>query len=82
MVDGAVVVANGRLTTVDEDAVFAELRELVPAWLAEHAKVEARNKVLEPYMRELHRRAMIPDIGINRYQGDMPSWTGQNRVSA
>ena len=82
MVDGAVVVANGRLTTVDEDAVFAELRELVPAWLAEHAKVEARNKVFEPYMRELHRRATIRGIGINRYQGDMPFWTGQNRVSA
>jgi 5-methylthioadenosine/S-adenosylhomocysteine deaminase len=81
MVDSAVVVANGRLTTVDEDAVFAELRELVPAWLAEHQKVEARNKVFEPYMRELHRRATIRDIGINRYQRDMPFWKGQNRAS-
>ena len=80
--DGAVVVANGRLTTVDEDAVLAEVRELVPVWLAEHAKVEARNKVFEPYMREVHRRATIRNIGINRYQGDMPLWTGQNRAFA
>lgn len=82
MVAGEVVVQDNRLMTVDEDAILEEVNELVPAWLAEHAKVEARNKVFEPYFAEMHRRATIRDIGINRYQGDLPLWTGQNRPAA
>ncbi len=35
MVDGAVVVRDGRLTRIDEDAILEEVRETVPAWLAE-----------------------------------------------
>ncbi|MBN8999604.1 MAG: amidohydrolase [Rhizobiales bacterium] len=79
MVGGEVVVQDGSLLTVDEEAIMEEVREVVPAWLAEHAKVEERNKVFEPYFAEMHRRATIRDIGINRYQGDLPLWQGQNR---
>jgi 5-methylthioadenosine/S-adenosylhomocysteine deaminase len=80
MVGGTVVCRDGRLTTVDEEAILAELRELVPPYLAEHARVEDRNRVLHPYFAEIHRRATIEDIGLNRYAGDMPSWPGMNRA--
>ncbi|WP_455918950.1 amidohydrolase family protein [Ensifer canadensis] len=70
MVAGRIVVQNGRLTTLDEQAVFDEIAELVPAYLAEHADLERRNKVFEPVMAEIHRRATQVDIGLNRYQGD------------
>jgi 5-methylthioadenosine/S-adenosylhomocysteine deaminase len=70
MVAGRIVVQNGRLTTLDEQAVFDEIAELVPAYLAEHADLERRNKIFEPVMAEIHRRATQVDIGLNRYQGD------------
>ncbi|MGF6177293.1 amidohydrolase family protein [Ensifer sp. 4252] len=70
MVAGRIVVQNGRLTTIDEQAAFDEIAELVPAYLAEHADLERRNKIFEPVMAEIHRRATQMDIGLNRYQGD------------
>lgn len=70
MVAGRIVMQEGRLTTVDERAVFDEIAELVPAYLAEHAELERRNRVFEPVMAEIHRRATRMDIGLNRYQGD------------
>ena len=70
MVAGRIVVQDGRLTTIDEQSVFNEIAELVPAYLAEHADLERRNKIFEPVMAEIHRRATQMDIGLNRYQGD------------
>ncbi|MBM3090306.1 amidohydrolase family protein [Ensifer sp. T173] len=70
MVAGRIVVQNGRLATIDEQSVFNEIAELVPAYLAEHADLERRNKIFEPVMAEIHRRATRIDIGLNRYQGD------------
>lgn len=79
MVAGRIVMQDGRLTTVDEAAVFAEINELVPAHLAEHAELERRNSVFEPFMAEVHRRATLQDIGLDRYQGDLPNVEGSNR---
>jgi hypothetical protein len=30
-------------------------------------------------MAEIHRRATMTDIGLDRYAGDMPAWPGTNR---
>lgn len=70
MVNGEVVVRDGRVTRIDEDRVLAEIREVVPAYLAEHAQTEERNRVFAPYIAEINRRARMQDIGINRYAGD------------
>jgi 5-methylthioadenosine/S-adenosylhomocysteine deaminase len=78
MVAGRVVMHDGRLTTVDEEAIFAEINDLVPAHLAEHAELEKRNAVFEPVMAEIHRRATLMDVGMNRYQGDATGWPGKN----
>lgn len=78
-VDGVLVVRNGRCTQVDEDAILREVRQRVPSWLAEHAEVEARNRIFEPLMREIHRRATARDVGLDRWQGDAPLWPGINR---
>ena len=79
MVDGRVVARDGRLTLIDEAAILAEVRETVPAWLAGHALLEKKNAVFEPYFAEIHRRATLQDIGMNRYAGDAPLWPGSNR---
>ncbi|HTW27266.1 MAG TPA: amidohydrolase [Acetobacteraceae bacterium] len=70
MVDGQVVLRDGRLTTVDEAAVLAEIRAAMPALLAAHAATEQRNRVFEPWFAEIHRRATAMDIGMDRYAGD------------
>ncbi|QRY70902.1 amidohydrolase (plasmid) [Ensifer sp. PDNC004] len=71
MVAGRVVMQDGRLTTVDEQAVLDEISELVPAYLAEHAELERRNAIFEPAMAQIHRMATGMDLPLNRYQGDM-----------
>jgi 5-methylthioadenosine/S-adenosylhomocysteine deaminase len=78
MVEGEVVMRDGRLTRIDEGAILAEIREVAPALLAEHAAIEANNRVFEPYFAEIHRRACRRDIGLNRYAGDMTPWMRRN----
>jgi 5-methylthioadenosine/S-adenosylhomocysteine deaminase len=78
MVAGEIVLRDGKLTRVDERAILAEIRETVPPLLAEHAGIEARNRAFEPFFAEIHRRACLQDIGLNRYAGDMAPWMGRN----
>ncbi len=79
MVNGEIVLRDGKLTSINEGEVLREVRETVPAWLAKHARLEDRNRVFEPYFAEVHRRATLQDIGLYRYAGDMPPWPGANR---
>ena len=51
MVNGEIVMRDGRLTRIDEDDILAEVRELVPPYLAEHAKIEERNRDLRTLLR-------------------------------
>jgi 5-methylthioadenosine/S-adenosylhomocysteine deaminase len=78
MVAGEIVMREGKLTRIDESAILAEIRESAPALLAKHGEVETRNRVFEPYFAEVHRRACLQDIGLNRYAGDMAPWRGRN----
>lgn len=82
MVNGEIVVRDGHVTRLNEAALLADIRAAAPALLAEHAETERRHRVLEPYFAEVHRRATARDIGLDRYAGDMPRWTGANRPLA
>lgn len=75
IVNGEVVLEAGKLTKIDEKAILAEFRAMMPEYLAIHAKAEAANKVLEPYFAQIHKRANTMDIGINRL-GNEVAWTG------
>ncbi len=74
MVAGEIVVEGGRLTRVDEQAIFDEIAELMPAHLAEQAVNEERGRVFEPWLAQMHRQASEVDLGLNRYAGDLPAW--------
>lgn len=74
MVNGQVVLADGRCTQVDEDAVLAEIRDLAPEILARHAEAERANEAFAPYFDAIHRRCCEQPIGINRYAGDESGW--------
>lgn len=72
IVAGEVVMRDRRMTRFDEHALFAEIRARVPAYLATHAAVEDRNRFLEPYFAEIHRRCAAIHMGVYRYAGDAP----------
>jgi 5-methylthioadenosine/S-adenosylhomocysteine deaminase len=67
IVAGRVVFEAGQITTVDEAALRAEMRELMAAGRAqsEHAAQEAMR--LEPYCRAMVMRAAAQDVGMNRW---------------
>ena len=56
MVDGEVVVEDGRCTRVDEAAVLAAFRERLPGFASYHQELEDRYRRFEPYIAEIHRR--------------------------
>lgn len=74
MVNGEIVVANGRLTKVDEEALLAELQAAMPGFNAYHSGVERTNKAFEPYFDAIHRRCNRMDIGVHRLIGTSDMW--------
>jgi len=65
MVAGKIVVENGSILTVDEEAIKAEVRELMKTYRTEIKKTESAAKVLEPYYREMYMRCADMDVGMN-----------------
>jgi len=75
IVNGEIMVKDGKLTRVDQDALHDELRELMPAILADHEVLEAKNRAFIPPLAEVWRRCAETEIGINRWGSDnQPRW--------
>ena len=69
MAAGKVVMENGRELTVDEEAVKAEVRELMKAYQDKMQKTNIAANTLEPYYREMYLRSAARDVGMNRWVG-------------
>jgi len=67
LIDGQVVVADGRVLTVDEDALLAEVRDLMPAWLEALEPAGAWAQRLRPAFEEMYRRCVAVDVGFTRW---------------
>ncbi len=67
MVAGEVVMENGKLLTVDEEAIKAEARELMKAYRQEMQATWDAVRKLEPYYREMYLRCAKMDVGMNRW---------------
>lgn len=67
MVAGKIVVENGRVLTVDEEALKDEVRVLMPAYQKEMQKTAEEASKLEPYYREMYMRAAARDVGMSRW---------------
>lgn len=69
MVAGQIVMQNGKLLTVDEDAIKEEARELMQQYSheMEYAKKSA-NRLL-PYYHEMYIQSALRDVGMNRRLG-------------
>jgi 5-methylthioadenosine/S-adenosylhomocysteine deaminase len=74
IVNGEIVVQDGRLTRVDETATLDELRSYLPEFQKHHSEVEAINREFEPYFAKIHRRCCEQDVGINRYSSGTHEW--------
>lgn len=75
IVNGEIVVEDGELTKVDEKALHAELRDMMPAIMEDQARLEAVNSQFIPHLAEVWRRCAVQDIGINRWGSDnVPRW--------
>jgi 5-methylthioadenosine/S-adenosylhomocysteine deaminase len=69
MIDGRMVMKEGRVTTIDEAALREEVRGLMRHFLRDYDEVvKTRGRAL-PYMKEAHRRMWEPDVGMNRFIG-------------
>jgi 5-methylthioadenosine/S-adenosylhomocysteine deaminase len=58
MVDGEVVVKDGRCTRIDEREVLSEARSLLGQFLEKHRLVEEDARELEPYFRSVYERCV------------------------
>ncbi|MBJ3776429.1 amidohydrolase family protein [Acuticoccus mangrovi] len=65
-VDGEKVMEHGTLTRVNEAELLAELRQIVPEYLARHARTEIDNERMMDFFAAIHRRAAETDIGMHR----------------
>jgi cytosine/adenosine deaminase-related metal-dependent hydrolase len=72
VVDGKVVLRDGRCTTVDEQALFGELESLMPRLQEDLAAVRTRAAKYLPYVEEAHRRALATDVGLDRLLPGVP----------
>jgi 5-methylthioadenosine/S-adenosylhomocysteine deaminase len=70
MVNGEVVVQDGQLTKVNEKALLAELRALMPEFQAYTRGVEAANQQFEPAFADIIRRCYGTDLGFTRWASD------------
>ncbi|MGQ4273819.1 amidohydrolase family protein [Terrihabitans sp. B22-R8] len=71
IVNGEIVVEDGRLTRVDEKALLAELRAAMPEFLEYHRGVEAANAVFEPAFTKAIQRCYATDLGFTRWASDL-----------
>ena len=75
MVNGRVVVEDGRVLTVDEKAILEELRTCLPDFWKRYEETRAWADKLFPYVDQVYQRAVRQDIGVNRWSGDQRLWT-------
>ena len=70
IVAGRVVVADGRVTTIDESAVRAELNERLAEIIAWQERLEAANAPLMSALAKMYARAMQTPGAVNRVSGN------------
>lgn len=70
MIDGRVVVQDGKLATMDENKLLAEILSVVPQFQSDYAAIKARVTRMKPYLDEAHRRIWAADVGGDRLFAD------------
>jgi 5-methylthioadenosine/S-adenosylhomocysteine deaminase len=71
MVEGRIVVRDGRLTAVDEDAILAEAQELGREFVARSDTAFELARGIQPAVAAGYRHAAAQDVGVNRHFGSL-----------
>ncbi len=66
IVDGAVVVRDRRLTTIDEDEIYDAVETVMPGFRRDFAAISERVARLQPYLDEAHRRFVSTELEFDR----------------
>jgi len=66
IVDGHVVMEDGRSTMIDEAALIERVEAVMPRFRADFAEIRARVDGLAPYLAEAHRRIWAEEVGTDR----------------
>jgi 5-methylthioadenosine/S-adenosylhomocysteine deaminase len=66
VVDGAVVVRDRRLTTIDEDDIYGAIEAVMPGFRRDFAAISERVKRLQPWLDQAHQRIVSSEIGLER----------------
>ncbi|CAB3800918.1 amidohydrolase family protein [Pararobbsia alpina] len=70
MVDGRVVFEDGRITTVDEEALLGEAREVFARKLPVIERARREAGAVHPHYQAMVRKAAAADLGMNRWIGN------------
>jgi guanine deaminase len=66
IVDGAVVVRDGKLTAMDESEIYAAVEAVMPGFRKDFATISERVKKLQPWLDEAHRRFVATEMDFDR----------------
>ncbi len=66
VVDGAVVVRDRRLTTINEDDIYAAVEAVMPGFRHDFAAISERVKRLQPWLDEAHARFVATELDFDR----------------
>lgn len=72
IIDGRVVVKDRKVTTIDEDALRAEVADYMKGFIADHEEIVRSRASAVPYMLDAHRRVWSTDVGMNRFMERAP----------
>ena len=72
IIDGKVVMKNRKVTTIDEDALRAEVSDYMKGFIADHEDIVQSRANAVPYMVDAHRRVWDTDVGMNRFMERAP----------
>jgi 5-methylthioadenosine/S-adenosylhomocysteine deaminase len=70
MVAGRILVRDGKLLTVDEAAIKAEIREEMRDYQKTFARIDADARMLLPYYRKMYELALAQNVGMTRWVND------------
>jgi guanine deaminase len=73
MVDGRVVVEDGRVKTIDEAALREQVAAVMPQLREDRARVLEQAERIYPYILEADRLTWREDVGTHRYLGKSPN---------
>lgn len=81
IVAGDIRVRDGKICGIDEEGIKREAREFAREFSNEMARAQRSAQELEPYYREMYRRAVATDVGMNRWAGSYSGKAGQTDVT-